>query len=163
MFSIGFQRGFNSRKSGVMHKQLSHRRLALVFFGFAFVLPVSGAYGQTFTRNQDYFRDVVTLSETLGKAHAVRVICNGRNDQYWRGYMQRLIQLEAPYSGGLRTSMVNGFNAGFSTGSAIHTSCNAETIAAEKTYAATGRDLTRDLASANIPSSVVTMDPAPEP
>jgi len=76
--------------------------------------------------------------------------------------MQRLLQLEAPYGGGLRSSMVNGFNAGFSTGSSVHTSCKADTIAAEKTYAATGRDLTRNLASANIPGSVVTMDPAPD-
>lgn len=145
-----------------MHKQLFHHRLALGLIGFALLLPVSGAHGQTFTRNQDYFRDVIALSETLGKAHSVRVICNGRNDQYWRGYMQRLLQLEAPYGGGLRTSMVNGFNAGYSTGSSVHTHCSAETIAAEKTYAATGRDLTRSLASANIPGSDVTLDPAPD-
>lgn len=112
-------------------------------------------------RSQDYFRDVTTLSENLGKAHAVRVVCNGRDDQYWRGYMQRLLQLEAPSSGGLRRSMVNAFNAGFSTGQAVHTSCSPDTVAAEKRYATTGRDLARRLTSANIPGVAVELAPPP--
>ncbi len=117
----------------------------------AATLPVIAAHGQTVVRSQDYFRDVIALSETLGKAHSVRAVCNGRNDQYWRSYMQRLLELEAPYQGGLRRSMVNGFNAGYSSGSAVHEVCNTEAVAAEKVYAGEGLALTNRLATENIP------------
>lgn len=111
------------------------------------------AQAQSNVRSQDYLRDVISLSEVLGKAHAVRTICNGRNDQYWRGYMQRLMDIEAPYRGGLRDSMVNGFNAGFSVGTARHRQCDTATVAAEKTYASEGRTLTSRLATENMPGT----------
>ncbi|MEL7232787.1 MAG: TIGR02301 family protein, partial [Pseudomonadota bacterium] len=104
-----------------MNQKLSHRcsslsaGLAALVLAFGALLPVSAQEGQPFVRNQDYFRDVIGLSEVLGKAHAVRVMCNGRNDQYWRSYMMRLLDLEAAYGGGLRSSMANAFNAGYST------------------------------------------------
>jgi uncharacterized protein (TIGR02301 family) len=136
-----------------MHKQLSHKIASIAVMALLAVLPALPANGQSVVRSQDYYRDVITLSETLGKAHAVRVVCNGRNDQYWRSYMQRLLELEAPYQGGLRRSMVNGFNAGFSTGKSLHQVCDSNTVAAEKTYATTGRDLAASMVRANIPGS----------
>jgi len=115
------------------------------------VLPGLSAYGQSRVPSQDYYRDVTTLAEVLGKSHAIRVVCNGRNDQYWRSYMLRLLELEAPYQGGLRRSLVNGFNAGFSWGSDLHPVCDANAVSAEKTYAAEGRDLSARLVQSNIP------------
>jgi len=109
------------------------------------------AMAQASGQSQDYFRNVIDLAQTLGQAHAVRVACNGRGDQYWRQYMQNLLELEAPYGGGLRRSMVNGFNAGFSEGSDANPTCNSEAIAAEKTYAAKGQILSNQLAAANMP------------
>ncbi len=126
--------------------------------GLALLLPALQANSQSLVRSQDYFRDVITLSETLGKAHAVRVACNGRNDQYWRSYMQRLLELEAPYQGSLRRSMVNGFNAGFSWGNGLHEVCDSQAVSAEKIYAAEGRDLSARMVQANIPGAV-----APKP
>lgn len=114
-------------------------------------MPARAQQDQSFVRNQDYFRDVIALSETLGKAHALRVICNGRNDQYWRSYMQRLLDLEAPYGGGLRTSMANGFNAGFSTVEADYPACTDTAVSAEKRFAREGKTLADRLAAANIP------------
>lgn len=119
--------------------------------GVMVLLPALSMQGQAVTRSQDYLRDVISLSEVLGKAHAVRIVCNGRNDQHWRSYMMRLLELEAPYQGGLRRSMVNGFNAGFATGEALHQTCDAATKAAEKDYAAQGQSLTLTLTAANIP------------
>ena len=145
-----------------MHKQVSHIRLRVLGFGLAMFLPAMTANSQSVVRSQDYFRDVVGLSETLGKAHSVRVVCNGRNDQYWRSYMQRLLELEAPYQGGLRRSMVNGFNAGFSSGSAVHRACDTGTVAAEKTYAADGQALTNRLAASNIPGGMQALEPDDE-
>jgi len=66
--------------------------------------------------------------------------------------MLRLLELEAPYQGGLRRSLVNGFNAGFSWGSDLHPSCDSNAVEAEKTYAAEGRDLSSRLVQSNIPT-----------
>ena len=125
--------------------------LRALLCGLAAFLPALGAHGQTVTRSQDYFQDVIALSDVLGKAHAVRAICNGRNDQYWRSYMQRVLDLEAPYDGGLRSSMISAFNAGFAVSSDAHRVCDSQTVAAEKGYAAEGSALTNRLAAANIP------------
>ncbi len=117
------------------------------------MLPGLEAESQGRTQSQDYYRDVTALAEVLGKSHAIRVVCNGRNDQYWRRYMLRLLELEAPYQSGLRRSMVNGFNAGFSWGSDLHPVCDSNAVSAEKTYAAEGRDLTARLVQSNIPGA----------
>lgn len=116
-------------------------------------MPAGAQDGQPFVRDQDYFRDVIALSEVLGKAHAVRVVCNGRNDQYWRSYMQRLLDLEAAYGGGLRTSMANAFNAGYSTTEAQFPACTQDAVDAEKGYATDGQTYANRLAAANIPGS----------
>ena len=135
-----------------MNQQMPHRvsLLAISLLGLS-VLPGLSAYGQSRVPSQDYYRDVTTLAEILGKSHAIRVVCNGRNDQYWRSYMLRLLELEAPYQGGLRRSLVNGFNAGFSWGSDLHPTCDSNAVSAEKTYAAEGRDLSARLVQSNIP------------
>lgn len=113
------------------------------------------ANAQSSVRSQDYFRDVTALAEVLGKSHAIRVVCNGRNDQYWRSYMLRLLELEAPYQGGLRRSLVNGFNAGFSWGSDLHPVCDGNAVNAEKAFAAEGRDLSARLVQSNIPGAII--------
>ncbi len=137
-----------------MYQKLPHHRLLAAAFVFAAaVMPALPAQGQSRVPSQDYFRDVTQLAEVLGKSHAIRVVCNGRNDQYWRSYMLRLLELEAPYQGGLRRSMVNGFNAGFSWGGSLHSACDAEAATAEKAYAAEGRDLSARLVQANIPGA----------
>jgi uncharacterized protein (TIGR02301 family) len=137
-----------------MYQQVPHRRvlLALSLLVLALV-PALPANGQSRMPSQDYFRDVTALAEVLGKAHAIRVACNGRNDQYWRSYMLRLLELEAPYQGGLRRSLVNGFNAGFSWGSDLHPDCDGNAKTAEQAYAETGRDLSARLVQLNIPGA----------
>ena len=112
------------------------------------------ADAQSKVPSQDYFRDVTALAEVLGKSHAIRVACNGRNDQYWRSYMLRLLELEAPYQGGLRRSLVNGFNAGFSWGSDLHPICDGNAKTAEQAFAAEGRDLAAQLVQASIPGAI---------
>ncbi|MEM7330110.1 MAG: TIGR02301 family protein [Pseudomonadota bacterium] len=137
-----------------MNQQVPHRAVLLAAGLLCLsLLPVQSASGQSRVPSQDYYRDVTALAEVLGKSHAIRVACNGRNDQYWRSYMLRLLELEAPYQGGLRRSLVNGFNAGFSWGSDLHPICDANAASAEKTYAAEGRDISARLVQSNIPGS----------
>lgn len=68
--------------------------------------------------------------------------------------MQRLLELEAPYQGGLRRSMVNGFNAGFSTGKSYHSLCTQSTVDAEKVYAEEGQMLANRLTAGNMPGYI---------
>ncbi len=111
-----------------------------------------GEFGDV--RSQDYLRDVISLSSTFGSAHAIRVLCNGRNDQYWRSYMQELLSLEAPYRNTLRTSMVDAFNSAYSAETARRDSCDAGAVSAEKVYASTGERLANALVQANLPDGV---------
>ncbi len=104
-------------------------------------------------RSQDYLQTVIDLSGVLGKAHAMRVACNGNSDQYWRRYMVSLLDLESPHNGGLRSSMINSFNSGFSIASADHEVCSNLSIADEKKYAEEGRRLSNELSTANIPGA----------
>lgn len=130
------------------------RSISLIAFSLALSLSVlPTATAQSSARSQDYLRDVIDLSDTLGKAHAMRVVCNGNADQYWRRYMVSLLELEAPFEGGLRRSMINSFNAGFSTARSENPVCDDGATSAEKAYAAEGRALTNKLATANIPGA----------
>lgn len=103
-------------------------------------------------RDQAYLRDTVALAGVLGSAHGARFVCNGEGDQYWRAHMIELLTLEAPQRGALRTSMVNAFNTSFSEAQRRFTFCDQNTVAAEKRYAAEGRDLADRLAAYYFPS-----------
>lgn len=124
-------------------------------------MPVPLAHGQyqpqgdySDARSQDYLRDVISLASTLGSAHSIRVLCNGRNDQYWRGYMQELLGLEAPYQSRLRSSMVDAFNSAYSAEAARRSGCDQGAVSAEKVYASTGERLANSLVQANLPDGV---------
>ncbi len=137
--------------AGMIRRYMSKRRAALA--SALLMLSLAWPTANAQVRSQDYFRDVVSLSESLGKAHGIRTLCNGRGDQYWREYMQRLLDVEAPFQGGLRRSMIDGFNAGFKISSDQFNICTQTAIEGEKMYAAEGRELTTRLATANIPGA----------
>ena len=96
-------------------------------------------------------RDAINLAGALGGAHAARVTCNGRGDQYWRRYMQELLSLEAPERNTLHRGMVNAFNTRFSRERAIHTNCTQEAVDAEAVFASEGRRLSDRLAEHYFP------------
>jgi len=61
-------------------------------------------------RGADWYRgQLVELSEVLGGAHYLRILCDGRGDQRWRDYMRGVINREPSYHDGL----VEGFNRGY--------------------------------------------------
>ncbi len=103
------------------------------------------------TRDQAYLRDLVSLSETIGSAHAVRVRCNGVDDQYWRSYMVQILGLEAPIQGNLRRQMVSGFNRGFEREDSVRIGCDATANEREARYAIKGQALAEGLASYYFP------------
>ncbi|WP_213271129.1 TIGR02301 family protein [Hyphomonas sp.] len=102
-------------------------------------------------RGPDYFRDAADLAGILGGAHAVRVLCNGNDDQYWRRYMADLLAYEAPEAGSVRSSLVAAFNAGYSETSDAFRVCDGRAVEAEARFARTGEELAVRLATHYFP------------
>ena len=123
------------------------------FLGLASVLGLSASsFAQEAnerplpTRSGQYLSDALRLSRLLGRAHAIRVKCNGRSDQFWRLYMQEMLDLEAPNQGSFRDSMARAFNDAYTSESRMRPWCDDAAVAAEATYAAEGRELAEGLA-----------------
>ena len=135
-----------------MAKQLKHGVLA-AFLGLASALGTAASSAAQDaderplpTRSGKYLSDVLSLSRLIGRAHAIRVKCNGRQDQFWRLYMQEMLDLEAPDQGNFRSSMARAFNNSYTAEARQRNWCDQAAIAAEATYAAEGRRLAEGLA-----------------
>lgn len=102
-------------------------------------------------RGPDYFRDAADLAGLLGSAHAIRVRCNGRDDQYWRRYMADMLAYEAPDAGNLRSSLVEAFNEAFSDTSDDYRTCDTQAVAAEARFADRGKEISTRMATHYFP------------
>lgn len=102
-------------------------------------------------RGPDYFRDAADLASILGSAHAVRVLCNGNEDQYWRRYMADLLTYEAPDPGNLRSSLVSAFNQGYTDVSGQHRVCDGRAVETEARFARRGEEIATRLATHYFP------------
>lgn len=103
------------------------------------------------SRGPDYFRDAADLARVLGSAHAIRVRCNGNEDQYWRRYMSDMLAYEAPDSGDLRRSLVREFNDAFRRVSDSYRVCDSQAVAAEARFADDGQEISSRLATHYFP------------
>jgi len=56
---------------------------------------------------------VEALSKNLGQIHYLRTLCFGDNDQKWREYASRMVQVEAPNDADRRRQLIRAFNAGY--------------------------------------------------
>ena len=81
-----------------------------------------------------YQGQLVELSEVLGGAHYLRIICEGRGDQRWRDYMRGVIQREPSYN----AAMVEGFNRGYRDEEARFPECDETTRQMEAELRARG-------------------------
>jgi len=118
---------------------------ALLFCG------ASAAQSDIPMRGPDYFRDAADLASTLGAAHAIRVRCNGREDQYWRRYMSDMLSYEAPNRGNLRSSLVDAFNSAFKNASRLYPNCDNTAIQAESDFAVRGQEIATRMATHYFP------------
>lgn len=90
---------------------------------------------------------LVDLAQTLGEAHALRQLCNGPADQFWRDRMVQMLQTEAGdivFEERLRRT----FNAGYEGLRARFPACTAASRRAEEEVGARGRALASRLAGA---------------
>ena len=83
---------------------------------------------------------VAQLAEVLGRAHAVRTICNGDNDSTWRNYMLNLMAMEAP-SGSRRAALTDAFNRGYRGQNRETATCTDQMPRIEAGIARRGREL----------------------
>lgn len=87
---------------------------------------------------------VVELAETLGRAHAVRTLCNGDQDSTWRNYMLNLLAYEG--GGPRRAALTDGFNRGYRGQNRETSSCTQGMTAVEAGIARRGRELSEAIA-----------------
>jgi uncharacterized protein (TIGR02301 family) len=88
---------------------------------------------------------VSDLAFALGQSHALRQLCQGVQDQYWRQRMERMIELEAPDPAD-RPPQTERFNDGFLAGKRQYPHCTMQSRAAERSAAARGQALANLLA-----------------
>jgi uncharacterized protein (TIGR02301 family) len=106
--------------------------------------PQEGAQPATPARGPEWYRgQLVELSEVLGGAHYLRIICDGRNDQRWRDFMRGVIQREPEYNG----LLVEGFNRGYRQEEARFPTCDATTRQMEAELRARGVRLAQGLSA----------------
>ena len=93
-------------------------------------------------RGEDWYRgQLVELSEVLGGAHYLRIVCDGRGDQRWRTYMRGVIEREPQYN----ALLVEGFNRGYRQEEARFPVCDATTRQMEAELRARGLRISQAL------------------
>jgi uncharacterized protein (TIGR02301 family) len=130
---------------------MNQKRLHVLLLCLVCLAGTSAAQSGLPARGPDYFRDATDLAATLGAAHAIRVLCNGRDDQYWRRYMAEMLNYEAPESGPLRSGLVQAFNNAYTQTARVHNACDPGAIQAEARFASDGHDIAVRLASHYFP------------
>ncbi len=100
------------------------------------------------TRGQEsYSSDLITLSEVLGGAHYLRILCVGRGDQSWRSMMRRFMDLEGAPGAPQREAMVAAFNEGYRAEEERFPACSPEAQSEEQALKAKGARLASALAA----------------
>ena len=87
------------------------------------------------------------LAFELGRAHALRQLCFGREDAVWRERMSDLLKAERP-DAARRQRLVLRFNAGFAETHAAFPACGPAADGALKESAAKGARLAHALSAA---------------
>ncbi|MDF1681365.1 TIGR02301 family protein [Ponticaulis sp.] len=109
------------------------------------ISAVGASNGQEFRTTRQYQSTLTDLSRVLGQIHAMRVVCNGTDDQTWREYMLNMLDVEAPSSGYLRSRLIDTFNRAYLDTQRDVSGCDASTTERETELFARGRTLSENL------------------
>ena len=124
---------------------------------------LAGAPARAQDRSPVERQTLVDLAYTLGRSHALRQVCAGPGDQYWREKMMQVSQTEAP-DADFDSMLKNAFNKGFASGQAEFPTCNADSRRAEAATAEKGRVLAGQLSTVSRPvRRMGPDDPAAKP
>lgn len=95
-------------------------------------------------RSAEWYRaQLVELSEVLGGAHYLRILCDGRGDQRWRDYMRGVIEREPQHN----AALVEGFNRGYRNEEARFPVCDSNTRQMEAELRARGLRVAQGLSA----------------
>jgi uncharacterized protein (TIGR02301 family) len=90
---------------------------------------------------------LIDLAYVLGESHALRQICEGPSDQFWRDKMQQLVRTETP-DADLDRRLKDAFNTGFIAGQSAFPGCGRANRREMSRLAARGRALAASLTAA---------------
>lgn len=120
-------------------------------------------------RSIEMRESLVSLARVLGESHALRQVCEGGEDQFWRSRMNRLMETEQAEPV-LEREMKDSFNAGFADSRRLYPACGEQARRAQGAAAARGRELALELSQAKYRVTTVlppqgaqdvTAEPAP--
>jgi uncharacterized protein (TIGR02301 family) len=112
------------------------------------ILPLTLVFGTVLAQDRAP-AERQTLSElayTLGESHALRQLCMGLTDQYWRNRMLRLTEIEES-DAGFDAAIRERFNTGYAAGQAQAQDCDGYSRRAEAASAARGQALAQKLST----------------
>ena len=84
---------------------------------------------------------VEALSKNIGQIHYLRTLCFGLNDQKWREYGQRMMEVEANGDKDRHRQLVRAFNAGYYQEKDRHSQCSAQVSVDVAALAENGRHI----------------------
>jgi uncharacterized protein (TIGR02301 family) len=87
---------------------------------------------------------LLDLAFTLGESHALRQVCEGGGDQYWRSRMVRLTEVEKADQA-FDAQLRDKFNVGFAARQGEFVSCDDASRQAEQAVARKGQALSAKL------------------
>jgi uncharacterized protein (TIGR02301 family) len=121
-----------------MNRLPLHALLAL-----ALLAPAGGAMAQD--RGPAERQTLLDLAYTLGESHALRQVCKGVDDQYWRSRMVRLTEVEKADQA-FDAQLRDKFNTGFAARQGQFPDCDEASRQAEQQMARKGQGLAAKLA-----------------
>ena len=84
---------------------------------------------------------VEALSKNLGQLHYLRTVCFGTDDQKWRDYASRMMNIETAGNIADRRQLIRAFNAGYYQEEGRHSQCSSAVSADAAALAENGRHL----------------------
>lgn len=91
-------------------------------------------------------QSLVDLAYAIGESHALRQVCSGDGDQYWRERMAELINTEAA-DADFEARLKQAFNSGFAARVPQFPSCGPDSRKAELAVARKGEAIAKGLAA----------------
>ena len=115
------------------------RRLALTA---VLILAAASAHAQD--RAPVERQKLLDLAYVIGESHALRQVCKGADDQFWRSRMVRLTEVEQADQG-FDAQLRERFNTGFAAKQGEYPACDSASRQAERQSAVRGQALATEL------------------
>ena len=138
-----------------------NRPLLSALVVLAVLAPAAAGFAQD--RSPVERQKLLDLAFTIGESHALRQVCAGASDQYWRSRMVRLTEVEKADQA-FDAQLRDKFNTGFAARQGQFVECDDASRQAEQAVARKGQALSAKLAQSmrvNAPQAVPD-DQAPD-